>query len=65
MSYMDTKNILSEGFFDSILTNLKKLTHASILKLHPGYRKEIKKGMKAAKEAEAIFAKLNKQVKKK
>lgn len=65
MSYMNRNNIINEGFFDSILTNLKKLTHASILKLHPEYRKEIKKGMKAAKEAEDIFTKLNKQVKKK
>ena len=65
MSYMDRDNIINEGVFDNIIKGLKKLTVKGILKLHPGYRKEIKKGMKAAKEAEAIFAKLNKQVKKK
>ena len=65
MSYMDRDNIINEGVFDNIIKGLKKLTVKGILKLHPGYRKEIKKGMEAAKEAQAIFAKLNKQVKKK
>ena len=65
MSYMDRDNILEEGLFDNILKGLKKLTVKGILKLHPGYRKEIKKGMEHAKKAQAIFADLNKKAKKK
>ena len=55
MSYMDRDNILEEGFLDKLGQKIKKLTVKGIAKLSPKYRRDYKKALKHAKEANDIF----------
>jgi hypothetical protein len=55
MSYMDRDNILKEGFLDKLGKKIKKLTVKGIAKLSPKNRKDYKKALQHAKEANDIF----------